>query len=142
MKRLFVVMSTLFVFSTLISYAQQNIPGNLELKVSKFREMKNTGLSLFLTGTVCTVGGIALMSSGSWEDSSQGSGGAYYTTTDGSAIVGVLLTIVGVELLPPGIILYAIGRKKMKKYKMQLDNLTFTPVFNPDQVGGSLTYAF
>jgi len=113
-----------------------------ERKIAGFSKMKRIGLTLAGVGGGLTVAGVILVSSVDWSQTSNGNGGTTYVTDDPSGLVGVIMIYGGLPMMVTGIILGAIGNKKVKDYSEKLYNLNVGFNVTPNYSGVRLTYRF
>jgi hypothetical protein len=142
MKSTILMLLTILTFSTFISHAQQSGRELNELKLEKYTKMKKNGITLLISGGVCTIGGIVLLSNVDWEETSDGYGNTSYHSDDSNAGLGMLLTLAGVALTTTGTVLALVGDHSKKKYQNRLNSVSIKPVFRHNQSGFLLTYRF
>lgn len=137
MKKIFMLMCLFSFIMITVLNGQQTNQEFLQSKVNKFKTIKNTGLIMITAGTASTIGGIISMSNANWEETSDG-----YYSEDDDALLGLILTSVGIGLIAGGTTCAIIGNSKIKKYKRQLDALSFSPFITPNKAGLMLTLRF
>jgi|SRR6185437_13899634 len=123
-----------------------------ERKVRTYTKMKHWGIGLLAGGGFAVVTGIVLVAVNPPDNTTVNNNynnNYYYnynnnaTTTDnpnGAWVAGVLLIETGAFAVIPGIILTAIGAKKVNQYKTKLSGLSLG--LAPKGKGLSLTYTF
>ncbi len=110
-----------------------------QLKIEKYKRMKNTGIVMIVAGTVAMVVGISDIGSATYTTNPST---GQTTTSDPKAITGALLTVAGLGLLGGGIPLTIIGAHTSKKYQRKFDALVLHLKFNPQHQGLALSYKF
>lgn len=111
----------------------------LEHKLQKFQGMQTTGFVLGGLGGAALLGGIILAANGSWETQNTQTG-TQANATDGAAVGGVILILAGAPMLVTGIILGAIGSKKVHQYQNMLNAVSLD--LRPGHTGLRLAYSF
>lgn len=142
MKKITLLTFLLAVMMPTILQAQQNNPEFLRAKIEKFSQMKRTGTVMLIAGAASTAGGIVLLANSDWDQTSSGSGSTSYHSNDNNAILGVLLTGIGLGLAGGGLAMTLVGKKKIEFYKNQLPELTLAPIINSNCTGLHLSLRF
>lgn len=106
------------------TYSQNNDPYSvdfLETKIQKFKGMKTSGIIMTAVGIPSLVTGVVLYVDWVSDEVNSSSSSSSSTTIDGRAIGGLALMVVGELLTGGGIVLWAIGGSKSRKYQKMLD---------------------
>ena len=109
---------TSFSFSQRVDedgYTKQDV----QKKVQSFSGLRTAGFVMLGTGATSIITGIILASTADWHSYST-PGSAGMTTEDPAGGAGLLLTGLGIPVTVAGIVLSAIGSKKLREYKRRL----------------------
>ncbi|MBU2651405.1 MAG: hypothetical protein KKA81_10765 [Bacteroidetes bacterium] len=108
-------------------------------KIQKFSGMRTTGIVLTFIGAPALIAGIALYVDG-LSSSTNSSGSA--TDIDGKVWAGIGLMVVGEVALGGGIVLWAIGANKTKKYTNEYNKRQQSLSLRTSKYGIGLAYRF
>jgi len=112
-------------------------------KVISFTKMKHTGIGLTIGGIALTAAGVVLMVNGVNQNNNNYDNNYYYSSNNETAKfwVGYIGACIGVGATIGGVVLWAIGGSKVKKYEEKLNALSFH--LNPgSRQNFSLAYRF
>lgn len=90
-----------------------------ETNVAKYARMKQNGYILLGVGLGSLGGGIALMSTGKWDETRTGTS-VNYQAKDGKAGIGLVLTLAGLPITIVGAILASRGTKRHRYWEEKL----------------------
>ena len=141
MKRIgLLAFCTFFCFQSL--EAREYDRDYLTARQKKFQNMRNTGFTMGILGSVMTVGGIVLVANGEWETETDPTGRTQTNAKDGAAAGGLLLIIGGIPIGVAGFILGGIGSRKVGQYRRLLENMEMGMEIGPQRKGLRLSYSF
>ncbi len=110
----------------------------LQEKVNKFKGLKTTGIVMTVVGIPTLIAGIVIYVNGL--NDSNLSGGT--TDYDGKVWGGLALMVVGELATGGGIVLWAIGGNKVKKYNNELNKRAGSLSLKTGKDGIGLVYRF
>ena len=110
----------------------------LQEKVNKFKGLKTTGIVMTVVGIPTLIAGIVIYVNGI--NDSNLSGGT--TDYDGKVWGGLALMVVGELATGGGIVLWAIGGNKVRKYNNELNKRTGNLSLKTGKDGIGLVYRF
>lgn len=113
-----------------------------ESKIMSYSKMKRAGSGLAVGGGALAVVGIGLISSSTWETTTNSNGYSTTTTEDAEGIAGVVMLTVGIPLMVTGIVLNRVGNRKVKSYQERLSRISFNMNYTPNKKGFALVYKF
>ncbi len=113
-----------------------------ESKITSYSKMKKAGSGLAVGGGALAVVGVGLISSATWETTTNSNGYSSTTTADAEGVAGVVMLTVGIPLMITGIVLNRVGNKKVKSYQERLSRVSFNMGYTPNNKGFALVYKF
>ena len=111
----------------------------LQGKVDKFQNMRTTGIVLTAIGIPAFIGGVILYVNG-LDESNTSSGDI--SDIEGKAWAGLGLMVIGELALGGGIVLWAMGGSKVKKYRNELNMRQQSLSMQSGKHGIGLVYRF
>ena len=104
----------------------------LNLKIKEYSKIEHTGKALTIAGGVMAVVGGAGLAVGLRENFRTGNSGPWAVPT----YLGALIGGAGLIFIVPGANNWSLGRRKVKEYKIRLDDAKSGFYFNPNSVIG------
>lgn len=142
MKKILSISVLLALFSTLAIVGQVDQKVLFEQKIKSYTNLRNTGTVVTIAGAGATAAGIGILVSYFSDELNSSNNNNGYYGYDTKYIAGLVCAELGLDLIIAGAVMASIGSKKVKLYKMRLNQLTVGMKYTPERKSLTLTYRF